>query len=453
MSRNSDATQMDYRLCADLRLAVYAGHGYLYDAEAEAGVIAIPTQRVRPETFRTLSVLQDAGLRDYPQPIENIQAMLVTPGERGALKSLLSAGYVHRSDCGPGNCPEESSADFLSGLGYIRPLTFFNLPIEIDDEKVDVGLVGLPLATSRSAIGTRLGSQSLRLRSRSVGNWLDLYPDGVYSEIGIADRMPRLLCKNVVLKDYGDIDCDGLSVQACFNRVAAFVDALPHFPRFRSLFVGGDHAATIPLVHNLVEHTPRVGLLHLDAHDDLFYAPKGSFSHASVVRELLLHTGIEHVCSFGLRTRTRPVREHTRHLMESERLRRRWHPFSLEALCQLLYNSNELRGWLRSQEHRPWYLSIDLDILSGDAIENQLARPAGHGLAWHQLYALVDILFSELDIVAADVVELDPHHRISSARNSDSDLMALLLLLIHHMACNRDTAAVCGHRSRRGGRP
>jgi arginase family enzyme len=434
MNRAAETESTRYGLYSSLRLADYAGASYLYDAEAEAGVVAIPTQRIGPTARRVLEVLTKANLQAQPQPLPTIERLLVIPSERCVLRELLAAGYL-RPELHPTDQRLSGDDDWnLCDLGYLRPLTFFNVPVELDDEQADVGIAGVPLSTARSAKGTELGCHSLRLLSRQVGNWLDIHQSGVYSEIGVADQMPRILCRSVVLKDYGNIDCPGLSVRACFDRVAEFVDNLPTTSRFRPLFVGGDHAVTIPLVAALNRHTPEMGVLHLDAHDDLFYDPVGMFCHAAVVRELLLHADVPQVCSFGLRTYARVVQDHIRRLLDCSQVRARWHPFSAGETSRLLSHPQEFLRWLENLPSRPWYLTIDLDVLSAEAIESQIAQPRGHGLAWHQVYALLDLLFSQLDIVAVDLVEFNPNHRIGGASNSDHELMALLLLVIHHLA-------------------
>ncbi len=69
---------------------------------------------------------------------------------------------------------------------------------------------------------------------------------------------------------------------------------------------GGDHAITFPIVNAFLQHYPSLVLLHLDAHNDVFYTEKIEFSHASPILGLLIQSNLSSVYSFGLRTNADP---------------------------------------------------------------------------------------------------------------------------------------------------
>jgi len=56
----------------------------------------------------------------------------------------------------------------------------------------------------------------------------------------------------------------------------------------RPLLLGGDHSITYPVIRGLRTHYPRLGILHLDAHPDLYHEFQGDrYSHACPFARIL----------------------------------------------------------------------------------------------------------------------------------------------------------------------
>jgi arginase family enzyme len=97
--------------------------------------------------------------------------------------------------------------------------------------------------------------------------------------------------------------------------------------------------------------------------------------------------------------------------------------------------NGSLERELESLSDRPYYLTVDLDVLSENAIGRQLATPCGAGMEWHELLYFLELAFRKLNIIGCDLVEYDSSHGAEGARNQSS-INSLLLLIIDGLARN-----------------
>jgi agmatinase len=66
--------------------------------------------------------------------------------------------------------------------------------------------------------------------------------------------------------------------------------------------VGGDHATPFGCIKAYSERYPELGVLHVDAHADLRDAYEGfTWSHASIMHNVIRHTGIQKLVQVGIR--------------------------------------------------------------------------------------------------------------------------------------------------------
>jgi len=80
----------------------------------------------------------------------------------------------------------------------------------------------------------------------------------------------------------------------------------------------------------------------------------------------------------------------------------------------------------------PGYLTIDLDVLSPEAIGGAVSTPVANGLTWDELFEIVEYAMARLDVVACDLVEFHPDAAIPGQWTSQ--LSTLILLLIEGLA-------------------
>ena len=156
----------------------------------------------------------------------------------------------------------------------------------------------------------------------------------------------------------------------------------------RPLLLGGDHSITYPVIRGLRPHYPRLGILHLDAHPDLYDEFQGDrHSHACPFARILEDGLADRLVQIGIRTMTGHQRE------QAQR-------YGVEVM--------EMRSWREGTPIRfdsPVYLSLDLDVLEPGLAPGVSHREPG-GLSVRQVLGIIHSL--EAPLAGADVVELNP---------------------------------------------
>ena len=394
---------------------------YIFDRNAiSANVIRIPTQKVSAAAASIITKLKTLDRR--PRTLEELDQVFERERERKFVRRLIAWGYLEAAGV---------ETSFLDRL-FHRP-TFFNLPVAPPDVAADVGLVGVPFSSTVLSSGTTVGADFLRRVTGQTAFWFDVYRHGFLSDVGV-DGVPRkALGRGVVAWDFGDLGGDARSVGDLFSATEDFTRSVVVERGIRPIFVGGDHAITFPIVNSLLRRYPRMALLHLDAHHDLFYSYEVGFHHATPIRSLLAQ-GLQRVYSFGLRTTFDPRTHPLAPFDEDPSFEGRVRHYSLPALRRLSAEPNGLARALAPLAGRPCYLSIDLDVLSQRALSHRTSTPAGAGLEWMELLEVIALLFDCANVIAADVVELNPYRTGTSDGEETTHLPALLALLMDRLS-------------------
>jgi len=156
----------------------------------------------------------------------------------------------------------------------------------------------------------------------------------------------------------------------------------------RLLALGGDHSTTYPIIKAYARQYPRLAILHLDAHSDLYDEFQGNrYSHACPFARIMEQGLVQRLMQAGIRTLTPQHRE------QAER-------FGVEIL--------EMKDWrapLTLSFDMPLYLSIDMDALD-PAFAPGVSHPEPGGFATRDVLAVIQNV--RADIVGADIVELNP---------------------------------------------
>ncbi|MHB1223242.1 MAG: agmatinase [Gemmatimonadaceae bacterium] len=156
----------------------------------------------------------------------------------------------------------------------------------------------------------------------------------------------------------------------------------------RPIALGGDHSVTAPVLRALRPHHPRLTVLHLDAHPDLYDAYDGDpRSHASPFARVMEEGLCDRLVQVGIRT----MNGHQR--AQADR-------FGVEVL--------EMHRWaagLRPELDGPVYVSLDIDVLDPAFAPGVSHREPG-GLSVREVIALLQSLTGP--VVGADLVELNP---------------------------------------------
>ncbi len=158
----------------------------------------------------------------------------------------------------------------------------------------------------------------------------------------------------------------------------------------RPLVLGGDHSITYPVLRAFHRVHPRLSILHVDAHPDLYDEFEGDrYSHACPFARIMEE---------GLATRLVQVGIRTMNGHQAQQARR----FGVEVI-----EMRALEEPLRLSFDTPLYVSFDLDALDPSFAPGVSHREPG-GLSARQAIALIQGIAAPL--VGADVVEFNPRN-------------------------------------------
>ena len=159
---------------------------------------------------------------------------------------------------------------------------------------------------------------------------------------------------------------------------------------YRPLALGGDHSVSYPLLRAFRGRYPRLTLLHVDAHPDLYDQFEGDrYSHACPFARIMEEGLVARLVQVGIRCMTAHQRS------QAER-------FGVEV--------HEMRNWRGPQQlglEPPVYVSFDLDGVDPGFAPGVSHREPG-GLTAREALAIVHAM--PAPIVGADLVELNPRN-------------------------------------------
>jgi agmatinase len=158
--------------------------------------------------------------------------------------------------------------------------------------------------------------------------------------------------------------------------------------------LGGDHAITHPIMRAVRRRNPKLTILHIDAHPDIYDAHQGNKrSHTSSFARIMEEQLTDRLIQVGLRT----VNDHHR-----DQFKR----FGVEVI-----EAGRCHQDLRFDMKTPVYVSIDMDGLDPACAPGVSHREPG-GLSPRQVINLLHTI--DHPIVGADIVEYNPHCDISN---------------------------------------
>ena len=188
-----------------------------------------------------------------------------------------------------------------------------------------------------------------------------------------------------VLDDWGDLALsDAAESRETIEREVRLVAAEGRPP----ILLGGDHSVTYPILRAIGPLHPRLTVLHIDAHADLYDEFEGDrYSHACPFARVMEEKLVEQLVQIGIRTLTGHQKE------QAER-------FGVEII--------DMRAWAdgaRPAVGGPVYVSLDLDGLDPAFAPGVSHREPG-GLSVRDV---LNVLFAlNGPIVGADIVEYNP---------------------------------------------
>jgi arginase len=192
--------------------------------------------------------------------------------------------------------------------------------------------------------------------------------------------------------DVGDVPLT--SGPAVLAEIEGAIDALVERGA-RVLSLGGDHAVSYPVLRAYARAHPRLTVLHIDAHPDLYDQFEGSrLSHACPFARVMEERLVSRLVQVGIRTMTPHQREQATR-------------FGVEVV--------EMRHWTPARRlelgDAPVYLSLDLDALDPACAPGVSHHEPG-GFTTREVLGILHAIGPAL--VGADLVEFNPRRDVGT---------------------------------------
>ncbi len=170
--------------------------------------------------------------------------------------------------------PRYRPADSDDAPRYSGPRTFMRLPYVQTTEEVDVAVVGIPTDDAVSyRSGARFGPEAIRSAS------ILLRPYSPALKLDVTEHLS--------IVDHGDAPTAPGDVVETLKRVASYLRPL-HEAGVVPLCLGGDHSVTLAELRAAAAVHGPLGLVHLDAHADVWDSYYGlRYFHGTVFRRAL----------------------------------------------------------------------------------------------------------------------------------------------------------------------
>lgn len=278
----------------------------------------------------------------------------------------------------------------------MQPNKHVYMSCESSFEEATTVIYGAPFdGTVSNRPGTRFAADAIR--SESYG--LETYSPFLNKDL-----------EDVRIMDSGDVDITiGNKVKALeeLEETARTILNAGKLP----FMIGGEHLVTLGPMRAVLEKYPDAMLVQLDAHTDLRDDYMGEpLSHATVVRRIHDLIGDNRIYQYGIRSGTKEEFDwsDTHTILEK---------FSIDTLKDL----PDIIG------NTPVYVTIDLDCLD-PSIFPGTGTPEPGGLTYRELEPAFRV-FEQLNVVAADIVELSPPYDHSGVSNAVAAKVARELML------------------------
>eukprot|EP00112_Aurelia_sp_Birch-Aquarium-sp1_P010462 Seg2232.3 transcript_id=Seg2232.3/GoldUCD/mRNA.D3Y31 product="Agmatinase mitochondrial" protein_id=Seg2232.3/GoldUCD/D3Y31 len=280
--------------------------------------------------------------------------------------------------------------------------SMMRLPVQETSDGLDACFVGIPLdagATNRS--GTRLGPRQIRTESVMIRRFNNATRAAPFESLMVAD--------------VGDMNINPFNLTQTVSQIKAQTSKLIK-DGCKPLIMGGDHTISYPILQAMKEKYGKVGLVHIDAHTDLYEFGGVKIYHGNgflrAVEEGLIDCN--RTAQIGLRgTGFDDDHEVPRKLgFKVVPATECWH----KSLVPLMAEVRQLIG------DGPVYISFDIDSID-PAFCPGTGTPEIGGLTTIQALEIIRGLRG-LNIVGGDLVEVSPPYD----RNGTTALTAANLL-------------------------
>ena len=287
---------------------------------------------------------------------------------------------------------------FFSAFSEFLNMKFIGSLINKDANKAKYGIFGIPFDKNSFIRGARRGAAAIRASSHRLESFLWQQKFEV--------SMARFY-------DFGDIRA--LNYRSLYKHLSKRTSNF----KGRSIFLGGDHSVTLPIVKSLAARGGKVKVISFDAHADLRDSYlKNRFSNACVMRRVAEVVGFENVAEVGVRS----CSYEEFGLIQSGSLR--------------IYGADVIKGEGLSRIAEELadftssgiaHLSIDIDVLD-PCYAPGVEDPEPEGLSVSELIYLIREIIRAGNVVSCDIVEVNPRLDVNGLTSVVAAKIALEVL-------------------------
>ncbi len=256
----------------------------------------------------------------------------------------------------------------------LRTSSFFNDNSAYDDSNVI--LIGIPMDYTASNIpGARFAPKKIRDLSLTLENYSPVFNEII--DLKFCDAGDIILPWGNIDKSLALIDKIAMQIVKDGKKIVS---------------IGGDHLVTLPIIRQFVPKYAELAVVHIDAHTDLRDEWNNEkYSHATVMRRVHEIIKKGNLYQFGIRSGSKEEFEfagNNTHLFKNDVFE------PIKKVIGLLKNSLV-------------YLTIDIDVLDPAYAPGTGYLEAG-GISSRELFDAIELIFLELNVIGADVVEVCP---------------------------------------------
>jgi agmatinase len=201
-----------------------------------------------------------------------------------------------------------------------------------------------------------------------------------------------------------------------------------HFPDTKLLGIGGDHAASYPLVKAKLnaaqKSNQRIAVLQFDAHTDLLTQRMGiPITFGSWVPNVLSHLVSPDLwIQLGIRQTARDKQ----YWQDTFGIRQYWaNEFKEKSVANI---ATEVLQHLKANEVDGIYITVDIDVLDASQV-SATGTPETGGLLAHDVIELIQRIADEISVHAGDIMEFAPmihHPTVTKQQEPDTTLQHIL---------------------------
>lgn len=247
-------------------------------------------------------------------------------------------------------------------------------------EEAEIFVLGIPMEGDvNSRKGAASGPDGVRVASDMIESYSPFF-----------DRM----LDDYKIWDDGDIavSSNGVQKERLESIAKTLGQRIPNniFP----VFLGGDHAVTLPVISVMLKRIPDLEIVHLDAHADCQDSFENErYCYATVMRRISELMSPNRIHQLGIRTGIREEYEFCRRNTD-------FYPLTNGSfLKQAETAASKTYG-------KPVYVSFDIDVLE-PYIAPGTSNPVCGGISMHEARKFID-LFRKHNIIGLDIVEVSP---------------------------------------------